>query len=103
LAVTSLKRTSVLPDVPTLNETIMPGFEVGAWQGVLVPAKTSPEIIKRLNTEVIKALGSADVRAKLAIQGAEPLGSTPTEYGNYIKSELERWDRVVKQTGASLD
>ena len=103
LAVTSLKRTSVLPDVPTLNETIMPGFEVGAWQGVLAPAKTSPEIIKRLNAEIIKALGSVDVRAKLAIQGAEPLGSTPTEYGAYIKSELERWDRVVKQTGASLD
>lgn len=103
LAVTSLKRTSVLPDVPTLNETIMPGFEVGAWQGVLVPAKTSPDIIRRLNTEVIKALASADVRAKLAIQGAEPLGSTPTEYGSYIKAELERWDRVVKQTGASLD
>jgi tripartite-type tricarboxylate transporter receptor subunit TctC len=68
-----------------------------------VPAKTSPEIIKRLNAEIIKALGSVDVRAKLAIQGAEPLGSTPTEYGAYIKSELERWDRVVKQTGASLD
>jgi tripartite-type tricarboxylate transporter receptor subunit TctC len=103
LAVTSLKRTSVLPDVPTLNETIMPGFEVGAWQGLLVPAKTSPEIIKRLNAEVVKALASADVRAKLAVQGAEPLGSTPVEYGNYIKSELDRWNRVVKQTGASLD
>jgi tripartite-type tricarboxylate transporter receptor subunit TctC len=103
LAVTSLKRTSVLPDVPTLNETIMPNFEVGAWQGVLVPAKTSPDIIRRLNAEVVKALASADVRAKLALQGAEPLGSTPTEYGNYIKAELERWDRVVKQTGASLD
>ena len=103
LAVTSLKRTSVLPDVPTLSETIMPGFEVGAWQGVLVPAKTSPEIIKRLNAEVIKALASPDVRAKLAVQGAEPLGSTPVEYGNYIKSELDRWSRVVKQTGASLD
>ena len=103
LAVTSLKRTSVLPDVPTLNETIMPGFEVGAWQGLLVPAKTSPEIIRRLNAEVLKALASADVRAKLAVQGAEPLGSTPAEYGNYIKSELDRWSRVVKQTGASLD
>jgi tripartite-type tricarboxylate transporter receptor subunit TctC len=103
LALTSLKRTSVLPDVPTLNETIMPGFEVGAWQGVLVPAKTSPEIIKRLNAEVNKALASADVRAKLAIQGAEPLGSSPAEYGNYIKAELERWERVVKQTGATLD
>jgi tripartite-type tricarboxylate transporter receptor subunit TctC len=103
LAVTSLKRTSVLPDVPTLNETVMPGFEVGAWQGILVPSKTSPDIIKRLNAEVLKALASPDVKAKLAVQGAEPLGSTPTEYGNYIKAELDRWARVVKQTGASLE
>ena len=103
LAVTSLKRTSVLPDVPTLNETVMPGFEVGAWQGLLVPAKTPPDVIRRLNAEVLKALGSADVRARLAVQGAEPLGSTPAEYGSYIASELDRWARVVKATGASLE
>lgn len=103
LAVTSLTRTSVLPDVPTLNETVMPGFEVGAWQGLLVPAKTSPEIVKRLNAEILKALASSDVRAKLALQGAEPLGSTPIEYGAYIKSEVDRWIKVVKQSGVTLD
>jgi len=103
LAVTSLKRTSVLPDVPTINETVLPGFEVGAWQGVMVPSKTSPEIVKKLNQEIMKALGSADVRAKLALQGAEPLGSTPEEYAAYVNSELARWEIVVKQTGASLD
>ena len=103
LAVTSLKRSAVLPDVPTLNETVMPGFEVGAWQGMLVPIKTAPDIVKRLNTEVLKALAAPDVRAKLAVQGAEPLGSTPAEYGSYIKSEIERWTRVVKLTGASLE
>jgi tripartite-type tricarboxylate transporter receptor subunit TctC len=103
LAVTSLKRTAVLPDVPTLNETVSPGFEVGAWQGMLVPAKTPPEIVKRLNTEILKALASNDVKAKLAAQGADPLGSTPVEYGAYIKSEIERWTKVVKLTGASLE
>jgi tripartite-type tricarboxylate transporter receptor subunit TctC len=103
LAVTSLKRTAVLPDVPTVNETVMPGFEVGAWQGLLVPAKTSPDIVKRLNTEIMKALASSDIRAKMALQGAEPLGSTPAEYGAYIKSEIERWTKAVKQTGASLE
>ena len=103
LAVTSLKRTAVLPDVPTLNETVSTGFEVGAWQGMLVPAKTPPEIVKRLNAEVLKALASGDVKAKLAAQGADPLGSTPAEYGAYIKSEIERWTRVVKLTGASLE
>lgn len=103
LAVTSLKRTSVLPDVPTVNETVMAGFEVGAWQGMLVPAKTPPEIVRRLNAEILKALTASDVKAKLAVQGAEPLGSTPAEYGAYIKSEIERWDKAVKATGATLE
>ena len=103
LAVTSLKRTSVLPEAPTLNETVMPKFEVGAWQGMLVPAKTPADIVKRLNAEVMKALNSPDVKAKLAVQGAEPLGSTPEEYGQYIQSEIARWGQVVKLTGASLE
>lgn len=103
LAVTSLKRTSVLPDVPTVNETVMPKFEVGAWQGMLVPAKTPAEIVKRLNAEVMKALNSPEVKAKLAVQGAEPLGSTSEEYGQYIQSEITRWGQVVKLTGASLE
>src|SRR5450830_1179640 len=103
LAVTSLKRTSVLPEVPTLSETVAPGFEVGAWQGLLVPARTPHEIVNRLNAELLKALASPDVRAKLAQQGAEPLGSTPAEYGAYIDSEIRRWTEVVRQTGAALD
>jgi len=103
LAVTSLTRTSVLPEAPTLNETVMPKFEVGAWQGMLVPAKTPSDIVKRLNAEVMKALNSPEVKAKLAVQGAEPLGSTPEEYGQYIQSEIARWGQVVKLTGATLD
>lgn len=103
LAVTSLKRTAVLPEVPTLDESGIRGFEVGAWQGILVPAKTSPDIVKRLNAEVMKALSSNDVKSKLAVQGAVPLGSTPAEYGDYIKAEIDRWTRVAQQTGASLD
>jgi tripartite-type tricarboxylate transporter receptor subunit TctC len=103
LAVMSLKRASVLPDVPTLNESGMKGFEVGAWQGIVVPAGTPPAIVQRLNAEVMKALASPDVKARLAAQGADPLGSTPAEYGAYIKSELDRWAKVVKATGAKLD
>jgi tripartite-type tricarboxylate transporter receptor subunit TctC len=103
LAVTSLTRAPVLPDVPTLNETVMPGFEVGAWQGVLVPAKTPADVVKRLNAELLKALAAPDVKAKLALQGAQTLGSTPAEYGTYLQTELERWARVVKQTGATLE
>ena len=103
LAVTTPKRMSLFPDVPTLAESGMPGFEVGAWQGLMVPANTPKPIIQRLNAEVMKALQSADVRQKLALQGAEPLGSTPEAYGEYIQKELTRWEGVVKQTGVTLE
>ena len=103
LAVTTAKRMSLFPDVPTLAESGMPGFEVGAWQGVLVPAGTPRPVVERLNTEIVKALASAEVRDKLALQGAEPLGSTPEQYGDYIRKELERWAGVVKATGVTLE
>ena len=103
LAVASLKRSSILPDVPTLNETVLPGFEVGAWQGVLAPAKTPPEIVNRLNAEVMKALGTTEVREKLLAQGAEILGSTPEQYAAYLKSEIERWGKVIKSSGVQFD
>jgi tripartite-type tricarboxylate transporter receptor subunit TctC len=103
LAVTTSKRMTLFPDVPTLAESGMPGFEVGAWQGVMVPAGTPPAVVERLNAEIAKALKSPDVRERLALQGAEPLGSTPQEYGAYVKKELTRWAGVVKATGVTLD
>jgi tripartite-type tricarboxylate transporter receptor subunit TctC len=103
IAVTSLKRTQVLPGVPTLAELGMPGFEVGAWQGLLAPAKTPPEVIARLNLEITKALAAPDVRAKLAVQGADPLGSTPAEYGQYIRSEIDRFANVIRQSGVTIE
>lgn len=103
LAVTTAKRISLYPDAPTLAETVMPGFEAGAWQGVMVPAKTPDAIVQRLSAEIDKALKTPAVREKLAEQGAEPLGSTPAEYGDYIRRELARWSSVVKSTGIQLD
>lgn len=103
LAVTTSKRMSLFPDVPTLDETIMPGFEAGAWQGMMVPAGTPAAVVQKLNSEVIKALNSSQVKEKLALQGAEPLGSTPEAYGAYIKRELARWASVVKATGVTLE
>jgi tripartite-type tricarboxylate transporter receptor subunit TctC len=103
LAVTTSKRVDLFPDVPTLAESGMSGFEVSAWQGIMAPANTPQPIINRLNTELMKALQNPDVQKKLAVQGAIPLGSTPEEYGAYIKSELTRWAAIVKQTGVSLE
>jgi tripartite-type tricarboxylate transporter receptor subunit TctC len=103
LAVTTAKRMTLFPDVPTLAESGMPGFEVGAWQGVMVPTGTPQAVVDKLNAEIVKALKSPDVRERLALQGAEPLGSTPQEYGAYVKKELARWAGVVKATGVTLD
>jgi len=103
LAVTTAKRMSLFPDVPTLAESGMPGFEVGAWQGVMVPAGTPKAVVERLNAEIVKALQNPELRGKLAVQGAEPLGSTPAEYGAYVKKELARWSQVVKASGVKID
>ena len=103
LAVTTSQRMSLFPEVPTLGETVMPGFEAGAWQGIMVPANTPKAVVQRLNAEINKALQSAEVKERLALQGAEPLGSTPEEYGAYVKKELARWAAVVKATGVTLE
>ncbi len=103
LAVTTAKRMSLFPDVPTLSESVMPGFETGAWQGVMAPAGTPKAVVGRLNAEIVKALQSPDLRAKLAVQGAEPLGSTQAEYAAYVKSELARWAKVVKDSGVTIE
>ena len=99
LAFTAMKRSPLFPDVPTLNESGMPGFEIGAWFGVLVPANTPSAIVKRLNAEIVKAVQDPDLKARLAHEGVETLGSTPEQYGVYFRAEVERWTRVAKSSG----
>ena len=103
LAVSTAKRLANFPAAPTLAESGMAGFEAGAWQGVMVPAKTPQPVIDRLNQAFVQALKSPAVLEKLRVQSTEPLGSTPTEYAAYIEKELARWASVVKSTGVSLD
>lgn len=103
LAVTTAKRSSVAPDVPTLAESGLPGYEIGSWQGVFAPAGTSPAIVKRLNTEMVKILNMPDIREKLVGLGAEPVGNTPEEFSALVKTEVVKWADVVKKSGAKVD
>lgn len=103
LAVSSKNRSPMVPDVPTINETVIPDFEMGAWQGIVVPAGTPAAIIEKLNQEIRTALKSEVILKQLALQGAEPLGSTPQEYDAYIRSETKRWGDVIKAAGVKLD
>ncbi len=103
LAVTTAKRSSVAPDVPTLAESGLTGFEVGSWQGVFAPAGTPPATIKRLNAEIVKILNMAEVKEKLIALGAEPVGDTPEQFAAYVRAEGVKWSEVVKKSGAKVD
>ncbi len=80
-----------------------PGFEVGAWQGLLAPVRTPGAAIARLNAAVNVAVGDAEVRARLAAQGVRTIGGTPDEYARYLRAEVERWQEVVTESGAKAD
>ncbi|MEO8305375.1 MAG: tripartite tricarboxylate transporter substrate binding protein [Betaproteobacteria bacterium] len=103
LAVTTATRSAIAPDVPTLAESGLPGFEVGSWQGVFAPAGTPPEIVKRLNAEIVKILKMPDVAEKLVGLGAEPVGNTTEEFTVMVKAEVVKWADVVKKSGAKVD
>jgi tripartite-type tricarboxylate transporter receptor subunit TctC len=99
LAVTTLKRSPALPDVPTIAEAALPGYDANTWGGILAPAGTPKEIVLRLNAEINKALAADDVRAKLSASGIDIQGGTPQEFGDYIKAEVVKWAKVTKDAG----
>ncbi|MFJ1255078.1 Bug family tripartite tricarboxylate transporter substrate binding protein [Cupriavidus sp. CuC1] len=103
IAATTSRRVSVLPDTPTLAETITPGFDSGTWQGIVAPRGLPADIVSRLNRDIAAVLKDPETVAALQAQGAEPTGGTPARYGELIKAEYARWTRVVKETGASSD
>ena len=103
LAVTSLKRISVLRDVPTLDEAGLRGFDSVAWNGVLAPAGTPKEVIARLNTEIVRILNLPDVRERLSSQGADPVGGTPEQFAALIRGEIQKWAKVIRESGAKVD
>lgn len=103
LAVTSLKRASALPDLPTMDESGVPGFEVVNWFGAVAPPATPRPLIDRLNSEIKRALGSADIRSRLASEGSEIVATTPDHFRVFIRNDVEKWAKVVKAANIRAD
>jgi tripartite-type tricarboxylate transporter receptor subunit TctC len=99
LAITSAQRSPLDPALPTMAEAGVPGYEVVGWNGLMAVAGTPPQIVARLQAEVAKVLRLAEVRERLAALGAEPVGSTPEEFGAFIRAERTRWGRIIREKG----
>jgi len=103
VAVTSLKRSIIVPELPTIAEAGYPGFETAAWQGLLGPAKLPDPILRRLNAEAAKAARDADLKQRLLADGAEPVGNSPEEFRTWATLEIAKWGKVVKAIGVKVD
>jgi tripartite-type tricarboxylate transporter receptor subunit TctC len=99
LGVSSAGRALLLPDIPTIAEAGVPGFEAASWNGLMTPAGVAPALIARINCDAVRVLQSPEVRDKLAADGAEAVGNTPQAFTAHIRGELEKWGRVIKAAG----
>ena len=103
VAVTSLKRSVVVPELPTVAESGFPGFETAAWQGLVAPPKLPDPILRRIHAEVAKAARSPELRKTLLADGSEPIGNTPEEFRAWATAEIAKWTKVVKAIGVKVD
>lgn len=103
LGVTTAQRVATLPDVPTISEAGLPGYEVSPPYGILVPARTPKEIVERLNREILKALHTSEIKERMSAEGAVLIGTSPQEYTAYIKTEIAKWAKVTQRAGARVD
>ena len=103
IAVTSSARSSFVPDLPTVAESGLPGYEASTWYGVIAPAGTPRAIVTRLHSEIVKVLTLPEVRDRLSAQGIDPVGNTPEQFAAYIKSEIVKWAKIIKTTGVTAE
>jgi tripartite-type tricarboxylate transporter receptor subunit TctC len=103
LATTGARRAGVLPELPTVAEAGVAGFDYASWTGLLAPARTPQAVVERLHVEAARAVNSAEMKTLLATEGAEPVGSTPAQFATQIRTEIARWTQVVKAAGIRAD
>ena len=103
LAVTTARRSSVMPEVPTVAESGLPGFDIGTWFGLFGPARLSAEVTQQLNKAFVDALGSPELKTRMATLMAEPSPTTPAQFAAFVRAELSKYEAVVKASGASVD
>jgi hypothetical protein len=103
IAVTSATRSLLLPDAPTVAETGLPGYEVNSWYGVFAPPSTPKDVIARINGDIVNLLGAAEVRERLAALGAEPQPLAPDAFARFVREDISKWAKVVKESGAKID
>jgi len=103
IAVTSRERSSALPNLPTVAEAGVPGYEAMGWNGVFAPIKTPRAIVEKLNADIVRVLNMPDVKERLATMGSTPVGGTPEQFGAYVKNEIARWGRVIRENNIRVE
>jgi tripartite-type tricarboxylate transporter receptor subunit TctC len=103
IAVTGAKRSALLPEIPTVAEAGLRGFDVTSWYGMFGPAALSRDVVSRVNGDIAAVLGSADMKERLASSGADPAPTTPEELGKLVREEIAKWAKVVADSGARVD
>jgi len=103
LAVAGPQRSPNAPELPTMAESGLPGFDATAWQGVVGPAGMPPDVVRRLNDAFNKVMAIPEVRAKLIAGGVDPVGGTPEAFGNFIRAEIAKWSKIARDVGARAE
>ncbi len=103
MGVTTVVRSAAAPDVPTIAESGLPGYEATAWYGMLAPAGTSRDIVMRLNAEMVKSLRSDELKQRILLDGGDAVGGTPEAFAAVMRNDIAKWAKVVKLSGAKVD